>query len=97
MLILSAWKQTPYYDPTNPNQIVREAMVGTGGDRGYASFYWNQVPVDNVEMLSPSGAISGALGAGLEDPFKLAAIGIGVSAVTGAIAFFATRRRRRRR
>ena len=32
MLIATTWEQTPYHDPTNPNQQVREAMVGTGGD-----------------------------------------------------------------
>jgi hypothetical protein len=98
MLIATTWEQSPYYDPTNPNQQVREAMVGTGGDRGYASFYWNQVkPTSNIQILSPSGGGMGALGEGLQHPFKLAGIGVALAAAAGLAAFTFSRGRKRRR
>lgn len=97
MLIATTWEQTPYYDPTNPNQIVREAMVGTGGDRGYASFYWNQVtPTSNIQVLSPSGGGMGVLqGVGDMSTGKLALLGLAFAAATGLGAFAFTRKRRR--
>lgn len=96
MLIATTWEQTPYYDPTNPNQQVREAMVGTGGDRGYASFYWNQVaPTSNIRVLSPSGGGMGVLGAVSESPGKLALLALAFAAATGLGAFAFTRKRRR--
>ena len=95
MLIATTWEQTPYYDPTNPNQQVREAMVGTGGDRGYASFYWNQVP--NQAQVMP---LSGIFGDTPKTPayaamLPFAGIGLGVLAI-GAVTYFLTRKKRSR-
>jgi len=87
MLIATTWEQTPYYDPTNPNQIVREAMVGTGGDRGYASFYHNQVP--NQARLLP---LSGALPSLPMGSLKLAGIGLAVMLAAGGVAYFFAKR-----
>jgi hypothetical protein len=55
---LATWEQSPTFDPTNPNQIVREAYVGIPG--GYGSFYFNRVPTES----KLSSALNG-LGAGL--------------------------------
>mgnify|MGYP000505845797 CR=1 FL=1 len=82
MQIVTAWEQTPYFEPNNPNQIMQEHMVGTGGDRGYASFYWNQVPVPG-ELFGPGlGFASSKLG--------MFAAGAGLLAVGAGIIFAIT-------
>lgn len=40
MLQIQEYQQTAVYDPTDPNQVIRE--VYTPG--GYSSFYFNRVP-----------------------------------------------------
>ena len=50
MHLLKSYEQTAVYDPTNPNQVIREQYVG---GIGYSSFYFN--PVDSgAQLRGPS-------------------------------------------
>ncbi len=40
MHLIKTFEQTGVFDPNNPNQKIREAYT----PRGYASFYFNQIP-----------------------------------------------------
>lgn len=83
MNVITAWVQTPYFDPSNPNQQPIERMVQQGGDRGYATFYWNQVPTDVKLYASNNGGFAGAT------PRTRLAIGlsIGVVVLAGGLAY----------
>lgn len=56
---LTSWVQTDTRQQNNPFQQTREMMVAQGGDGGYASFYWNQVP--NPPSSGLLGALQGAV------------------------------------
>lgn len=43
MLMLDQWEQSAIYDPADPTQKKIETYVGLPG--GYATFYFNRVPV----------------------------------------------------
>jgi hypothetical protein len=40
MLAIKGWEQTGVFDPTNPNQRIRE--IGIGWPQSWASYYWNR-------------------------------------------------------
>jgi hypothetical protein len=96
---LATWEQSPIFDPTNPNQIVRETYVGIPG--GYGSFYFNRAPTESTLSGLGAGltglpvwgqvAILGGL-AGLAGFLGMKYIGprVGLKGLMG------TRRRRRR-
>lgn len=43
MMRMTQYEQTGIFDPTNPNQVVRQQYAQIPG--GYGSWYWNKVPV----------------------------------------------------
>jgi hypothetical protein len=48
---LTQWEQSPTFDPTNPNQIVREVNnIGIPGV-SYGSFYFNKKPTTVTQVL----------------------------------------------
>ncbi len=85
MQIVTTWVQSDTFEPNNPNQQMREAMVGQGGDGGYASFYWDRVP------NPPNSGLLGALrGPSMSPWVKVLLGGLALVAVGGA-AFGVTR------
>lgn len=92
MNVLTTWVQSPYFDPSNPNQQPIERMVQTGGDRAYATFYWNQVPTTAQLYASNNGA---GLGGALSTKGTIA-LGLGLGAlvaVVGSLVYgYVTRR-----
>ena len=74
MYVLKSYDQTGVYDPTNPDQRIREGYASSPGR--WASYYWNQVD---------SGANLKGLGSGwasLPGPAQLAIVGV-IGAVAG--------------
>ena len=64
MHTMSTWVQSDRYEPNNPYQHPREAWVTQGGQGGYASFYWDQVPnPPNSGLLGtlPGASMSGGM------------------------------------
>jgi|WetSurMetagenome_2_1015567.scaffolds.fasta_scaffold613427_2 hypothetical protein len=56
MHIVTQWEQVPTFDPTNPNQIIREPNnIGIPGG-AYGSFYFNKQPTSVSQVL---GGLSG--------------------------------------
>lgn len=51
-MIAKQFEQTSMFDPTNPNQVIREQYAQIPG--GYGSWYYNRVPV-SVKQLSGVG------------------------------------------
>lgn len=82
---LTSWVQTSTRQPNNPFQQTREVAVGAGGDGGYASFYWNQVP--NPPDSGLVGALRGAPLPGWARWF----LTIGGAVALGGAAYGATR------
>jgi hypothetical protein len=54
MHLLKSYEQTAVFDPTNPNQKIREAYVG---GIGYGSYYFN--PVDTGAQLRGLRGLNG--------------------------------------
>ncbi len=54
MHLLKAYEQTAVFDPTDPNQKIREAYIG---GVGYSSFYFN--PVDSGAQLKGLRGLNG--------------------------------------
>jgi hypothetical protein len=79
MYALRSYEQTAVYDPTNPDQRIREGYASDPGR--WTSYYWN--PVDTGAQLRGSGlGISwSSLGSTAQ---------IGVIAVVGALAGYFT-------
>lgn len=88
---LTTWVQTDTRQPDNPFQRTREVMVGQGGDGGYASFYWNQVP------NPPNSGLLGALRGATLPTWARWVLTIGGAAAVGGVAYSATRFVQRRR
>lgn len=88
---LTTWVQTDTRQQDNPFQQTREVMVGQGGDGGYASFYWNQVP--NPPNSGLLGALHGAV-----VPTWLRWLGmLAGAAAIGGVAYGVTRHVAKRR
>ncbi len=57
MHLLKQYEQTAVFDPTNPNQRAIARRVGIPG--GWASFYFNEVPV-TAQLSGPGLGLSWA-------------------------------------
>mgnify|MGYP001178126246 CR=1 FL=1 len=68
MYALKTYDQTGIYDPTNPDQRIRELYAADPGR--WASYYWNQVPTTS-EMKGLGGGWSS-----LGSTAQLAIVGI---------------------
>lgn len=75
MFALTTYDQTGVYDPTNPNQRIREGYASTPGR--WASYYWNEVPTTSTLKGLGTGWSS------LPSTAQLAIVG-----VVGALAGF---------
>jgi len=86
MIAVKTWEQTGLYDPTNPNQRIRE-VYGYPGDGGsFTSVYWNPVTPGATTISSPLGDIS-TTWAGLPSWGQ----GLIVAAFAAALGYFGTR------
>lgn len=75
---LTTYEQTGIYDPTNPNQRIREGYASSPGT--WASYYWNPVKSD-AQMRGPG---LGMTWASLPSTAQLAI----VLAIGGAVGYF---------
>lgn len=74
MLLSKTFEQTAVYDPTDPQQVIREVYA----PGGYASYYFNRV--------ADAGTLKG-LGLGFSGLPQWAQIGI-VGALSAAVGYF---------
>jgi hypothetical protein len=76
---LTQWEQVADFQPTNPNQIIREPNNTYVGQGGYSSLYWNKQPTTPTQVL---GSLRGMTFAGL--PAWIQALTVGsLAAVAG--------------
>lgn len=50
MLVTKTWEQSGLFDPTNPDQRIREVYAYPGDGGSFTSIYWN--PVKNAADLN---------------------------------------------
>lgn len=84
MLAVKGWEQTAIYDPTNPNQRIREITIGW--PMPAASYYWN--PVANAGQLQ---GLRGGLGLSWATTPGWAQTAI-VAGVAGLVGYFSMRK-----
>ncbi len=88
MIQVKTWEQTGVYDPTNPQQRIREVYAYPGDGGSFTSIYWNPAAAaDQAKSLSGLGTAA-TTWAGIPSWGQSLLVG-GLAAVAG---FFAMRR-----